>query len=147
MEAVMRKIAIAGVLEVASASCMTPSQQGSTGGVLSAIQVQPNRQFELGVGQEAQIQGTPIVVRFTRVSEDSRCPIDVNCVWAGDGVLKFALSGADVIKNETSLHTTLEPKLLYYGGYTIRLIDLKPTPRSGAKIPATAYLATLEASK
>ncbi len=142
----MRKIAIAGVLAVVSGSCMTPSQPGSTGGAASSIQVQPNRQFDLGIGQEARIQGTPITVRFLRVSEDSRCPIDVNCVWAGDGTLKFSLSGAEVINNETSLHTTLEPKLLYYGGYTIRLIDLKPSPRSGTKIPVTAYLATLEAS-
>lgn len=143
----MRKTAIAGMLALVAASCMTPSQPGSTGGVLSSIQVQPGRQFELSAGQEARIQGTPIAVRFVRVAEDSRCPIDVNCVWAGNAVVKISLSSSDGNGSESSLNTTLEPKSIYYGGYTIKLIDLKPAPRSGTKIPPATYLAILEASK
>lgn len=141
----MRKIAVA--LMFVSASCMTPSQPGSTSSVSPSIQVPPGRQFQLGVGQEARIQGTPITVRFQKVDEDSRCPIDVNCVWAGNAVARIWLSAGEGATGESRLNTTLEPKSTSFNGYNIRLVDLKPVPKSGSKIPASSYLAVFEAAR
>ena len=143
----MRRIAITGMLTLVLSSCMTPSQPGSAGGVKTAIQVEAGKVFDLAVGQEARIQGSPVTVRFRSVAEDSRCPSDVQCVWAGNAVVKISLSSGEGPNSESALNTTLEPKATQYGGYTIRLVGVRPTPKSGTKIPATEYIATLEAVK
>ncbi|HET7712685.1 MAG TPA: hypothetical protein VFL80_12205 [Thermoanaerobaculia bacterium] len=134
----MLRFVFAGAMVVAAGACMTPS------GVTPVINVQPGRQFDLAVGQEAQIQGTSVNVRFSGVGEDSRCAIDVQCVWAGNAVVMLTLRSSDAPASESALNTTLDPKQTAYAGYNIRLIALKPAPKSGTPKPATEYVATLE---
>ena len=143
----MRKLIIAGVMVLSTAGCTTPAQPGSAGGVTPSIQPEANRQFDLAVGQEARIQGTQVSVRFNSVGEDSRCPSDVQCVWAGNAVVRLSFSSSEGASTEASLNTTLDPKTIAYGGYIFRLLDLKPAPKSGTRIPAAEYVATLEAVK
>src|SRR5215212_1805399 len=119
LETVMRKIAVAGMLGLAAASCKTPSQPGVNDGVRPSIQVQPGKEFQLAVGQEAQIQGSAITVRFLKVSEDSRCPIDVNCVWAGNAAVRLLVGSGEGTNSVRALNSTLEPRAVYYGGYMI----------------------------
>lgn len=138
----MRRMIIAAVL--VATSCTTPAQPGTSGGVIPSEQVQPNRQFDLKSGQEAHIQGTPLSVRFLSVGEDSRCPSDVVCVWAGNAVVRLAITSTQASSIDAALNTTLDPKNVTYGAYTIRLVDLKPTPKSGTKIVDADYVATLE---
>src|SRR4051794_18467651 len=40
--------------------------------------------FTLAAGESAPIEGASISVRFVAVTEDSRCPSDTTCVWAGE---------------------------------------------------------------
>ncbi len=40
-------------------------------------------EFELAVHQTAQITDENISITFQEVLEDSRCPVDVTCIWAG----------------------------------------------------------------
>jgi hypothetical protein len=134
------------VLVMTLAACATPSQPGGAGGPNTVIQVEANREFEISAGQEAHIQGTPIVVRFRSVSNDSRCPSDVQCVWAGNAVVGLTLSQGDGPTTDASLNTTLEPRLLKFGGHTIKLVGLKPGRQSSKPIPDGAYVATLEVS-
>ena len=138
----MRKLIIATL--IVAAGCTTPAQPGTSGGVIPSEQVPLNRQFDLKSGQEAHIQGTPLSVRFLNVSEDSRCPSDVVCVWAGNAVVRLAITSTQASSIDAALNTTLDPKNVTYGGYTIRLIDLKPVPKSGTKIVDADYLATVE---
>ena len=44
-----------------------------------------NREFSLGIGQTASVEGEKLFIKFKAVLEDSRCPINVVCVWAGNG--------------------------------------------------------------
>jgi len=122
-------------------ACMTPSQPGGSGSVTPAIQVDPGREFDIAVGQEAKITGSGVVIRFRGVTSDSRCPSDVVCVWAGNAVAGFDLRGAGSV--DASLNTTLAPKSVSYSGYTISLVGLKPVPKSGSAIPALDYIASL----
>ena len=118
--------------------CMSPS------GVSPVVNVQPGRQFDLAVGQEAQIQGSSVSVRFSGVGEDSRCGSDVQCVWAGNAVVRLTLKSSDTPASESALNTTLNPKETPFAGFSIRLIGLKPQTKSGRTIPQTEYVATLE---
>lgn len=132
------------VLVMTVAACATPSQPGGAGNPATAVQVQTSREFDISAGQEAHVQGTAIVVRFRSVSNDSRCPSDVQCVWAGNAVVGLTLSQGDGPTTEASLNTTLEPQLTKFAGHTIKLVGLKPVPQSGKPIANGAYVATLE---
>jgi hypothetical protein len=129
---------------VLAAACTTPSHPGDPGPVTPGVQVQTGREFDLGVGQEVQVQGTSLSVRFIGVSEDSRCAVDVQCVWAGNAIVRLALSATGTTGTEAALNTTLDPKSATFAGYSVRLAGLKPLPRSGTAMPVNSYVATLE---
>jgi hypothetical protein len=129
---------VVGAVAVVMSGCMTPS------GVTPVIHVQPGRQFNLAIGQEAQIQGTGVSIRFSGVGEDSRCGIDVQCIWAGNAVVRLTLSSSATTPDESALNTGIEPRQTPYAGYTIRLVGLNPAPRSGRQIAQTEYVAILE---
>ena len=84
----------------------------------------------LEVGQRAIVSGTAVV--FSAVTADSRCPIDVVCVWAGNAELEFVvgptvgLGPAQLVK----LNTYLEPRSAAAQGLTLSVDDLHPAPRS-----------------
>ena len=45
------------------------------------------QEFPIKVGQKIKLAGQDVQVKFVAVSEDSRCPVDVNCVWAGNAAV------------------------------------------------------------
>src|SRR3989344_4754754 len=48
-----------------------------------AISTYMGTEFELKVNQEAVITSENIRIKFLEILEDSRCPRDVRCIWAG----------------------------------------------------------------
>ena len=129
---------------VLATACTTPSHPGDPGPLTPGVQVQAGREFDLGVGQEVQVQGSSVSVRFIGVSEDSRCAVDVQCVWAGNAIVRLGLSATGTAGTEAALNTTLDPKSVTFAGYSVRLAGLKPLPRSGTAMPVSSYVATLE---
>lgn len=106
-----------------------------------------NEAFSLRVGQSATFLEPALVIRFAGVPVDSRCPIDVQCIWAGDAVarLEFHVGPPDGKGPDfrVDLHTTLEPRTAPWGPYyEIRLLSLAPQPTSGQPRP-DGYRATL----
>ncbi len=97
-------------------------------------------EFILKFGQSAQIQyRDEFIIKFQDVVEDSRCPIDVDCVWAGNAKILLKIAQTDYIIN-----STLEPKEIYYSGqkgiqYRIKLISVSPYPNSEEKIILKNY--------
>lgn len=80
--------------------------------------------FSLTPGKIAVVDGVQIT--FVRVGQDSRCPPDVQCIWAGDAEVKLSVAGDDV-----TLHThggTQYPKSARVAGRTITLRDLTRSP-------------------
>ena len=120
--------------------CTTPAQPGVTGSVATSIQVATGSEFELSVGQEARVQGTSLRIRFDGVSQDSRCPQGVQCVWAGNAVVNLRITSANT---SLTLNTGLEPKTAGLNSFTLVLVDLKPAARQGG-VSATEYRAILE---
>ena len=85
-------------------------------------------------------------IRFVELIEDSRCPTDTNCVWAGNAQIKVR-----VTKNGRSHDLTLDtngPKSAATAeGYSIKLTALTPEPRSNIRINRNGYVATFEILK
>ena len=100
-------------------------------------------QFTLAVGQSATIADLGLWMRFIQVAEDSRCPTQVVCVWAGDAAAVIEVAPLNGDSKEDTLHTTLEPQRIPLGPAELRLVRLDPYPATPNSIPAGAYIATL----
>ena len=113
-------------------------------GCRGTTDVQAGDEFTLGTGERVGIEGGAAAVRFVAVPQDSRCPSDVVCVWAGDGVARLDLLVAGD-SARTDLHTNGQAGSVRaeMHGYVLELVSLAPYPRSGAQIPQGDYKATL----
>ena len=111
--------------------------------------VRLSREFKLGAGQRVALKGTKLRIKFVTVQNDSRCPSDVTCVWAGNAAVQFQLNAGR--KNKTvTLNTSGNSTFVRaaeFQGYKVKLADLSPYPRSNRKIAAGDYTATLLVSK
>jgi hypothetical protein len=105
--------------------------------------------FKLRAGQQVTLEGEGLRVRFASVADDSRCPVDVACVWAGNAEVLLDISqGGDAAL--LKLHTHGGPQYATEGAYhhyTLELMALSPSPRMGKKIEAGDYWAMLVVRK
>jgi hypothetical protein len=107
-----------------------------------------NSRFTLSPGETTAIDTTPLWIRFDRVVEDSRCPADVQCIQAGDGVVGITVIEEGASPKSYLLHTGRpgEPSVVH-GNLTITLEELMPTPVATRKVAPREYRATLRASR
>ncbi|HEX8149766.1 MAG TPA: hypothetical protein VF591_21480 [Pyrinomonadaceae bacterium] len=115
--------------------------------VAAAQAARVGREFKIEAGRAVTLDGGGLRVRFVRVASDSRCPADVNCVWAGNAEVLFEV-GARARRGRTTLtlNTNASPERPgegRHGRYTLKLLGLAPRPRSNRKIAAGRYTATL----
>lgn len=102
-----------------------------------------SQEIVLKVDERVIVSGTELAIEFTSVTEDSRCPIDVVCIWAGNGEIELILHTPGSPVTVAKLNTFQEPREISYSGYQIKLKDLKPYPKEGIEIDPTEYQATL----
>jgi hypothetical protein len=108
-----------------------------------------NEEFTLAPGESAAVNGTNLRLTFDRVSEDSRCPADVNCIWEGDAVVLLKVK-ADAEEESREVHTqggAARSRNAPAGDYVVTLVRLEPVPRSTGAIEASAYRATLRVGR
>lgn len=67
-------------------------------------------------------------LKITEIN-DSRCPVDVFCIWQGEIVLKgdWTENGK---KSTFEIHSVLSQESVQPAGYTIQVGDANPLPRS-----------------
>ena len=88
-----------------------------------------------GLGQVATVGA--VTIRPIEVIEDSRCPTNVVCIWAGRLVL-LAEVGYHGASEEFRGNLTLgEP--LRLGRETVTLVAAQPTAQAGKRIGPNAY--------
>lgn len=105
------------------------------------------QEFTLKVGQQISIKEAGLKISFASVAEDSRCPKDVKCIWAGNGKIVIKISKGGNKATELQLNTGLEPKQLRFDEYDIKLVQLNPYPQSKSRIKPDSYAVTLMVSK
>ena len=98
----------------------------------------------LVVGESREIPGTGLTVEFLRVAEDSRCPIDVTCVWAGNALVQIGMAMGTGPTVPLELNTTLEPRAVDWNGVRVTLRGVMPEPRSTERIPPESYEVRLQ---
>jgi hypothetical protein len=113
---------------------------GLSCGKATTFQVNLNEEFSLSLGQCASLTGENLELKFREVTEDSRCPKDVTCVWAGRVTCEVELRRAGSL----SLITLTEPGLTdeysrqKHEEYELAF-HITPYPEDGKDIPADAY--------
>jgi hypothetical protein len=104
--------------------------------------------FNLKQGQEVQLQGTKLEIKLLEVN-DSRCPRQVTCVWAGNGAVKLDVSVNGKSRQTMTLNTgktSALPAEQTYGNYKVWLLALNPYLEKGGTSP-NEYVATLMISR
>ena len=105
--------------------------------------------FILPGSQRVVVDGG-LTITFQAVPTDSRCPKDVDCVWAGEAKVTLAVEapGSDLaIITLTTLAELNTPIPASYAGYQLELLDLAPYPQQLAeRTPLDHYRATLRVS-
>ena len=103
-------------------------------------------EFVLGVGEHQKINDVEIT--FLKVLEDSRCPSDVDCVWAGEAKIKVLIKE----KNENSIEKVLilgasRKGAIIYSSEEIRIkaVRLSPYPTSSISKKSLEYYLEIRA--
>jgi hypothetical protein len=117
--------------------------------------VAPGQPFRLALGESVGVKGGIFVVDFLAVSEDSRCPVNTQCVWEGNARIAVKVweytrgllpGGMEVFDQVIELNTNGRfPTRASFGestkGITVALRGLEPAPRTDT--PIVNYVATL----
>jgi hypothetical protein len=116
------------------------------------IQFDLNQPFALGGGQEANLSGENLRVRFTDVLEDSRCPKTVECFWTGQARIAVAVTPDARGPTRVEFNTNPAPgqgvQVATVDGYTVTLKSLDPYPQTPDDSPELEdYRVTLSVSK
>ena len=88
-----------------------------------------------------------VEIRFSGVLEDSRCPSDVQCVWAGNARAALGVGprrGTQGPTEQVLLNTGEGARSGESWGLRVTLVDLTPVPKSTEAIPAESYVVRLK---
>jgi hypothetical protein len=103
--------------------------------------VAPGAPVTLAPGETATIGGTSTRVRFLSVTEDSRCPRDTTCIWAGEVTVSIEIREAS--KQPTRVQMK-EGGSAEAGQWRLTLVSVEPHPMTTVTIAAGQYRVTLE---
>src|SRR5690606_3412396 len=114
---------------------------------LAVVRPRLDESFRLRAGELASLEGVDLLVAFGGATNDSRCPVDVNCVWAGDAELTIGLASDGGSWSWTVLHTTLQPTSREVNDFTIAVEGLEPEPLASVAIQPDDYVAILRVTR
>ncbi len=125
----------------------TPTPTTPTPAPAPSPQAALGKEFSLAIGQGVSIASDKLSVKFLDVTEDSRCPKGVTCIWAGQVscVVEVILSGnTDQIKlTAMGGSTSMSPPV---SGYAFAF-NVEPYPEAGKPIAKGDYRLNLTITK
>lgn len=88
--------------------------------------------FMLPIDRAAEVGSDGLVLRFARVVNDSRCPINARCIRAGSATVALELRAPGLEASTVTVETPDQPKSADFGPYTVEILDIQP----GREIPS-----------
>jgi hypothetical protein len=126
--------AVAGLLPLLFAACSTPPADASDQRTIA-----DGEAFTLATGERVALADRSML-RYVRVTNDSRCRPGHQCVWAGDAEVVFEWATSAAATPESfSLHTGRGDRSKALGGRRLTLLSLA----QGAEPDAQLKLETL----
>ncbi len=119
------------VIVLSLSSCV-----GGIGGAKARL----GEEFSLSVGQSVVITGEDLGIKFVEVSEDSRCPKGVTCVWEGRvaALVEISTDGSSQQLELTEPGLTDAPARETFKEYEITY-KVEPYPEVGKEISVDEY--------
>ena len=110
-----------------------------------SLSIRPPGTVKLKVGSGASIDSTPWTVIFDSVVSDSRCPLGVLCIQAGEAVLALELASplADPQPHDNP-HFTLGATPVTVEGLRFTQVEVLPLMRQNVTIDPKSYEVTLQ---
>ncbi len=107
-----------------------------------------DEEFKLKINEKILIREIGAAVTFLRVVEDSRCPVNVYCVWAGRVTVEVSIMKGNEEAFKINL-TLADGGKKEFDGYTITLLRVDPQREYPDKmeISASEYEITLKISR
>jgi len=139
---VIESMTMTGFVRLALAAALAACSSGGSGPAGSGNPSPSGATLEVSVGDAAVVPGSSVTIAFRAVTEDSRCPGNVICVWMGNGQVALTLS-TPTESRDVTLNTTSEPRGIEFEGLRIGLAGLAPYPM-GSPIDPHDYVATFE---
>jgi len=142
-----RSLAFAVLFVLAACGERTPAAgtAGDSASALNSSAVPAGDTFDLNIGGRAAAAG--LVVAFTSVLEDSRCPEGAQCIQAGRARLTLRAEDSSGLSREVGLATFPDSASRDTAfGRVIRLLSLTPVPAIGVPVVQGDYTARLVVS-
>lgn len=114
-------------------------------GLFSSASAKDAERVSVKINEVATAKGG-IRIRFVEMVEDSRCPTDTNCVWAGNAKIRVKVTRNGRSK-VLELNSNIRPRSVVFAGYSFDLTGLTPEPRSNIRINRNGFVATIEVKK
>ena len=116
-------------------------------GIASIGMAQKPETLVIKRGQQKSAVNGEVIIKFVSLIEDSRCPKDVNCVWAGNAKIEVLITDKNGGSKKAVMNTTTGQLGDQYNGYAIYLTSLTPIPKSGKTIRQRNYIATFNVTR
>lgn len=116
---------------------------------IEAVQAKLDMPITLTFNRIALVEDEKILIEFADLTEDSRCPVNVTCIWEGQVTvaLNISIDGKESGSlNLTSRASHEKLALADIEGYSIRLEKVEP-PKTQNEIKLSEYIITLIISK
>lgn len=143
-EAIMQKLVVL-LAAVEAVACARGSMEPDTSGSAARL-VSVGDTVELKFGETVRIAQSSVLLQFRSVVADSRCPINVVCVWTGDAHVQISV-GSDSATKLYDLHTYLDPKVVNHGDYRFRLMQVAPPRHTDDNVRPEDYSIKLEITR
>lgn len=126
-----------GALLLALVACGNPA--GPTEVTPDTAVIPASTDMTLRMGEEASVGSSVVKISLARVVEDSRCPIDAVCVWAGNAVVELGIRAGMGPTVPIQINSTLEPRTAEWNGVRITLLEVQPAPRASVPTKPESY--------
>lgn len=109
--------------------------------------------LEIDEGQTVRLGGDGPYLRFDDVSEDSRCPTNVVCIWQGMAVAEFSMisaAGDSVFSMAIPglVQTPYEEnEIVVIAGFELTMLDLSPYPDAEQDETPSRYRALIRVER
>jgi hypothetical protein len=117
----------------------------SSAGPVRPVAAVAGKPFLLALGESVTVNGGIFAIDFLSVSEDSRCPVNTQCVWEGNARISLKVweytRARELELNTNGRFPTRATVGENTSGITVELRGLEPAPRTDT--PTVGYVATL----
>ena len=98
--------------------------------------------FVMKVGESTTVDG--LTIEFMDVTQDSRCPIDVTCIWAGTIGVRLSLTHSGTTE---AVEFQQVDGAYSFKDYLIEIVSTSPAPISTGSIASSQYEVTFKVDK